>query len=366
MQTSARSSDAAGSPTEPDRPTSWGRSRPTPFSTPSISDGSSTSDHSVPSKCRTSGCSPNRSRSADGPDVVRLRRVEAGARSAWCPGSGRAPATHGRRPTHDRRAVGSSGRRYRPPQASAEVTAATPRQRDRRLAGFALRTTSQVRAQDGVGETDGLAAGGGAATSSGRRRRRRPPNPIANVATAAIEAFTSLGADAVHAVRHARGPIAGSRAPVARSAVARHIARPVHPVPWACSNATSSSSGEATTASRAQRTLRRPAWMCSSWRNAGSSGRRGDRGAVARLPGLERVVRRVPDATPVVRELDLKRSGTRSRSSRPTTSGRSRRDRRSRCGATSSATQPRSRGSTSTTRPIRGVRPLLPIASRGC
>ena len=48
-RTSARSSDAAGSPTDPTAHTSAGEIAATPFSTPSISGGSSTWDHSVPS-----------------------------------------------------------------------------------------------------------------------------------------------------------------------------------------------------------------------------------------------------------------------------------------------------------------------------
>jgi hypothetical protein len=75
-------------------------------------------------------------------------------------------------------------------QASAEVTAVTPRSVVGTSAGFALRTTSHVGVQLGVGEAEGLADGVGVATSSGPPAANTTAEPIAKVATAATEALT--------------------------------------------------------------------------------------------------------------------------------------------------------------------------------
>ena len=87
------------------------------------------------------------------------------------PGLGAATGNH-RSPSHRwiATAVGISGSPSPPTaHASADVTAVTPSRVVAASPGFALRTTSQVGAQDGVvGEADGLVAdGGGVTTSSG-------------------------------------------------------------------------------------------------------------------------------------------------------------------------------------------------------
>ena len=87
------------------------------------------------------------------------------ARSSFSvvPGLGAGTGNH-RSPSHRSiaTAVGSSGSPIPPTaHASAEVTAVTPSSVIGASPGFALRTTSQVGAQVGVGETDGLVADGG-------------------------------------------------------------------------------------------------------------------------------------------------------------------------------------------------------------
>ncbi len=86
------------------------------------------------------------------------------------PGLGPATASH-RSPSHRwiATAVGISGSPSPPTaHASADVTAVTPSRVVAASPGFALRTTSQVGAQDGVvGEADGRLERGGAAASSG-------------------------------------------------------------------------------------------------------------------------------------------------------------------------------------------------------
>src|SRR5918994_6575610 len=95
------------------------------------------------------------------------------ARSSFrvVPGLGPATASH-RSPSHRwiATAVGISGSPSPPTaHASADVTAVTPSRVVAASPGFALRTTSQVGAQDGVvvGDADGLVEGGGVTTSSG-------------------------------------------------------------------------------------------------------------------------------------------------------------------------------------------------------
>ena len=86
------------------------------------------------------------------------------------PGLGAATGSH-RSPSHRwiAAAVGISGSPIPPTaHASADETAVTPNRVVAASPGFALRTTSQVGAQDGVvGEADGLVEGRGVTTSSG-------------------------------------------------------------------------------------------------------------------------------------------------------------------------------------------------------
>jgi hypothetical protein len=56
---------------------------------------------------------------------------------------------------------------------------------------FALRTTSHVGVQGGGGEADALGEGSGGASSVDPLVAKTTADPIANVATAAIEALTS-------------------------------------------------------------------------------------------------------------------------------------------------------------------------------
>jgi hypothetical protein len=89
-------------------------------------------------------------------------------------------------------AVGASGSPMPPTaHASAEVTAVTPRSVVGASPGFALRTTSHVGVQLGVGDADGVVEGGGGVSPlSEPPAANTTAEPIAKVATAATEAFT--------------------------------------------------------------------------------------------------------------------------------------------------------------------------------
>ncbi|MGA9161637.1 MAG: hypothetical protein WB297_12355 [Actinomycetota bacterium] len=70
------------------------------------------------------------------------------------------------------------------------MIAVTPRRVVCASPGFALRTTSHVGVQEGVGDGVALGDGEGAATSSFPVAAKTIAEPIAKVATAATDAFT--------------------------------------------------------------------------------------------------------------------------------------------------------------------------------